>query len=233
MRQCRVSGSTCTLEALPHLTREKADDGTPSVLDPKSTVHICTFSPCIEQAQKTISALRRYDWVDIEMVEMQHNRIEVRREYTGLQYDGMRGANSFASNVGEAVSRLQEVEQRLKEFHAGKTSDKDGRQAKVKNLQQQDAGKLPFNGGKLVHRTEQELKTHTSYLVFAVLPRAWTEEDEASAQEQWSKNVKVSSNSPKSQRQLKKEAKHRAKGQKKNEVHNETLNTNEAANDED
>jgi tRNA (adenine57-N1/adenine58-N1)-methyltransferase len=36
-----------------------------------------------------------------------------------------------------------------------------------------------------VHRTEPEVKTHTSYLVFAVLPQEWTAEDEAKAREKW------------------------------------------------
>jgi hypothetical protein len=55
-------------------------------------------------------------------------------------------------------------------------------------------------------------------LVFAILPRAWTDEDEAAAQEKWAKNVTVAANAPKSQRQLKKQAKQRlrAKSQKEN-----------------
>ncbi|OQV07727.1 hypothetical protein CLAIMM_12122 [Cladophialophora immunda] len=218
----------CPWEALPHLTRESSHPGTPSVLDPHSPVHICTFSPCIEQAQKTISALRRYDWIEIEMVEVQHKRIDVRREYTGLQYNGMRGTNAFAADVEEAVSRLREVEQRLKDFHAGKNLDENKGSAKVNDQQQQsEAGKLPFNEGRLVHRTEAEVKTHTSYLVFAVLPRAWTEEDEALAQEKWSKHVKIISQAPKSQRQLKKEAKLRAKGQNQNAVKDKAADINE------
>ncbi|ETI23190.1 hypothetical protein G647_04987 [Cladophialophora carrionii CBS 160.54] len=196
-------------EALPHLTRQRGADGTPSVLDPESTVHICTFSPCIEQAQKTVSALRRHDWIDIEMVEMQHKRVEVRREYTSQRYDGMRGVNLYAADVDEAVSRLREVEQRLKDFHAGKAAGNDGRSGKRKqnNRQPEAPTKLPLNEGRLVHRTEPELKTHTSYLVFAILPRAWTDEDEAAAQEKWAKNVTIVANAPKSQRQLKKQAK--------------------------
>ena len=222
-------------EALPHLTRLPGQDETPSVLDPDSTVHICTFSPCIEQAQKTVSALRRHDWIDIEMVEMQHKRIEVRRDYTGLQYDGMRAANAYAVDVDEAVCRLRDVEQRLKDFHAGKTPDSDNKAGKRKHnnqqQQQQDAGnKLPFNEGRLVHRTEPELKTHTSYLVFAVLPRAWTEEDEVRAQEKWSKNIKISPHAPKSQRQLKKQAKQKAKGQRQDEVKSEAPDMTEAGN---
>ena len=36
-----------------------------------------------------------------------------------------------------------------------------------------------------MHRTEPELKTHTSYLVFAVLPRPWTKEDEEKARRKY------------------------------------------------
>ncbi len=39
--------------------------------------------------------------------------------------------------------------------------------------------------GRLVHRTEPELKTHTSYLVFAVLPREWSKEDEEKARRRY------------------------------------------------
>ncbi|KAJ9619708.1 uncharacterized protein PV06_00010 [Exophiala oligosperma] len=198
-------------EALPHLTRD-TQGGAISALDPQSAVHICTFSPCIEQVQRTVSALRRYDWLDIEMVEVEHRRIEVKREYTSMQYEGMRGVNVFAVDVDEAVAKLRHVERRAKDFHAGSLEADKSTKAK----QMQDNGnnntKLPFDGGRLVHRTEPELKTHTSYLVFAVLPRAWTEEDEAAARAKWSKHVTVKSNVPKSQRQLKKEAKSRTRG---------------------
>ncbi|KIW16869.1 hypothetical protein PV08_04059 [Exophiala spinifera] len=202
-------------EALPHLTRDP-ESGAISALDPQSAVHICTFSPCIEQVQRTVSALRRYDWLDIEMVEVEHKRIEVKREYTGMQYEGMRGVNVFAGDVDEALAKLRHVERRAQDFHAG--SLEGDKPAKTKqrqddsNINNNNNNKLPFDGGRLVHRTEPELKTHTSYLVFAVLPRRWTEEDEAAARAKWSKHVTVKSNVPKSQRQLKKEAKLRAKG---------------------
>jgi tRNA (adenine57-N1/adenine58-N1)-methyltransferase len=196
-------------EALPHLTRG-THDGRPSALDPQSAVHICTFSPCIEQVQRTVTALRSYDWLDIEMVEVQHKRIDIRRDYSGLQYEGLRGVNLFAADVDQAVSKLREVERRAKDFHAGKL-DRD-KTAKGASQSADTNSKLPFDGGKLIHRTEPELRTHTSYLVFAVLPREWTEEDEAAEQAKWSKHVKIASSGPKTQRQLKKEAKQRAKG---------------------
>lgn len=194
-------------QALAHLTRQVTEDG-PSPLDPVRPVHICTFSPCIEQAQKTVSALRQNGWIEIEMVEMQHKRIEVKREYTGLQYEGMRGVNAIATNVDQALSKLREVEQRAREFHSNTDDHADGQvngKGATTSGNMQHAQKALFNQGTLVHRSEPELKTHTSYLVFAVLQCEWTDEDEEKARNRWKDNVPVQSNTPKSRRQLKRE----------------------------
>jgi tRNA (adenine57-N1/adenine58-N1)-methyltransferase len=63
----------------------------------------------------------------------------------------------------------------------GEMLKKDGpesRQARLKSIAAAAKGRKLFKEGRLVHRTEPEIRTHTSYLVFAVLPREWTEEDE-------------------------------------------------------
>ena len=200
-------------QALQHLTRTDARED-PSPLEPTKPVYICTFSPCIEQAQKTISALRQHGWLEIEMVEMQHKRIEVKREYTGLEYEGMRGVNAIATNVDQAVSRLREVERRARDFHTSNEDQKNGgihEKMTVAAGKPQEAGKALFNQGTLVHRSEPELKTHTSYLVFAVLPQEWTEQQESQAKNVWKGITLVQSDAPKSQRQLKREARQIAK----------------------
>ncbi|KAJ3515409.1 hypothetical protein NM208_g14970 [Fusarium decemcellulare] len=77
-------------EALHHLSRQKpekagkdnGDTETPewvSPLDPKKSVYICTFSPCIEQVTRTIEELRLLGWTDIDMVEISHRRFNVIR----------------------------------------------------------------------------------------------------------------------------------------------------------
>lgn len=194
--------------ALPHLTRDEID-GLPSPLDALHAVHVCTFSPCIEQAQKTISALRRLGWLEIEMVEMQHKRIDVRREFTGLQYESMRGVNAVAANVDEALMRLREVEKRAREFHTGEM-DSERRVKEPKATappgKQIEAQKTLYKDGNLVHRSEPELKTHTSYLVFAILPRAWSKEDEEKARAKWVTDVAIPIPPAKSKKELKKEA---------------------------
>lgn len=199
-------------QALPHLTRQgQVDD--PSPLDPEAAVHICTFSPCVEQAQKTISALRRHGWVDIEMVDIQQKRIEIRREYTGLEYEGMRGVNAIAATVDEALARLKEVEQNARNFRNGQSQPSQPKKSKsTQPGRSQEAQRTLFKEGRLVHRTEPELKTHTSYLVFAVLPMEWTAEDEARARIEWGTgNVDCPSQDLKSHRQMKREAKQEGK----------------------
>ena len=65
-----------------------------------------------------------------------------------------------------------------------------------------------------MHRSEPELKTHTSYLVFAVLPRAWSEEDEEIARANWATDVALPIPPAKSKKELKKEARQREVSQK-------------------
>ena len=195
-------------------------------LHPSLPVHICTFSPCIEQVTRTISTLRSHGWLDISMVELSARRIETRRERVGLQEEGLRGVNASAANVDEAVERLREVEGRTRWFHemeARKEKEKEqqggvedeaneegqeedtvhGETEKEKKESGKEkekyaskasrlasiASRLPqrklYKEGRLVHRPEPELKMHTSYLVFAILPREWSEEDEEEAQRVW------------------------------------------------
>jgi tRNA (adenine57-N1/adenine58-N1)-methyltransferase len=149
----------------------------------------------------TTNALRKAGWTEIEMVEVQNRRLDVRREHVGLQNEGLRGVNATAASVEEALGRLREVESKFSEFQAmakkadqpnggdddineneRKIPSKQQRLAKIKADAQQ---RKMYKEGNLVHRTEPEVKTHTSYLVFAVLPREWNEEDEASCLERW------------------------------------------------
>ena len=175
-------------QALKHLSRSSPN----SPLNPHSAVHLCTFNPCIEQVISTVTFLRKNNWIDISMLEVQNRRIDVRRERVGLREEGLRGVNASAATVDEAIGRLREVETKLADFHSNKAF-KDGgggrkiqsKQERLERIKAEVEGRKLYREGNLVHRTEPEVKTHTSYLVFAVLPREWTEEDEKAAVERW------------------------------------------------
>ncbi|WPH01560.1 Hypothetical protein R9X50_00440700 [Acrodontium crateriforme] len=173
--------------ALKHLTRS----GPNSPLNPESPIQLCTFSPCIEQVIATVSAMRKLGWIDIEMVEIQNRRLDVRREQVGLKYEGLRGVNASAASVEEAIGRLREVESKLNDFHANKNAGSEqkkveSKQERLERIKKESMERQSFKEGNLVNRTEPEVKTHTSYLVFAILPREWTEEDEKLCAEKWS-----------------------------------------------
>ncbi|KAF9894863.1 tRNA (adenine-N(1)-)-methyltransferase catalytic subunit trm61 [Aspergillus nanangensis] len=205
--------------ALKHLVR----GGEASPLDPSSPVYICTFSPCLEQVERTISELRQMGWLGIEMVEVNNRRIDVNRMRVGLQYEGVRGAVVAPRTVEESVTRMRMLEKRAREFRArqeennindeGEAKPSIGEAEKSSQDAEVDAPPLApesdvpiYRQGRLVHRTELDLKTHTSYLVFAVLPREWTEEDEQRCRAQWPSNRVEERVNPKGKRQLKREA---------------------------
>ncbi|KAL9130260.1 MAG: hypothetical protein Q9217_001510 [Psora testacea] len=213
--------------ALKHLTREASD----SPLDVRATAHLCTFSPCIEQVKQTITTMRQFGWLDIEMVEIAAKRIEVRRERVGLQEEGLRGVTDSPATVDEAVGRLREVEGRSKVYHEdvkGRMAEKPAstansqvsKQQRWQNSREAQEGRKLYKEGRLITRPEPELKTHTSYLVFAILPRQWTEADEHKAQERWPSKVapEEQSTGPISKRARKKAAKKGADGNKSVEV---------------
>jgi tRNA (adenine57-N1/adenine58-N1)-methyltransferase len=228
--------------ALPHLSRQpKASfipnsEGTAKVeksfispLNPDAPVQICTFSPCIEQVQRTISAMRKLGWVSIQMVEIANKRLEVRRERIGISHPEVRGAVTSPATIEEAMIRLREVEGRFKSFHTGNEDDEEMKQLKEKEKEDKNHKKdMPnpnnkkalieslvarkaFKEGRLAHRSEPELKTHTSYLVFAVLPVEWSAEDEAIAREKW-KVRPHREEKPVSKKQAKRDAREREKG---------------------
>ncbi|KAI1447204.1 tRNA methyltransferase complex GCD14 subunit [Annulohypoxylon stygium] len=209
-------------KALPHLSRKRptpsqllsseldsldiTDSEWKSPLHPGRTAYLCTFSPCIEQVTKTIDAMRRLGWMDIEMVEVAHKKILVTRERIGLNIQaGERGSSQTAANVEEAIAKLREIEGRYKNQRA-QTRDDDidvnmAEDEEMTNSNQPANGKRKpdspsddvedttsvklWMSGRMIHRTEPELKTHTSYLVFAVLPQEWSEAQEAIAFANW------------------------------------------------
>ncbi|PHH80902.1 hypothetical protein CDD80_5822 [Ophiocordyceps camponoti-rufipedis] len=193
-------------EALHHLSRRRMrkggeesdgdddnDGGWTSPLDAEQSVYICTFSPCIEQVTRTVAELRALGWTDIDMVEIAHKRLNVMRDRVGVNVPGEKGCNTTAADVDEAVAKLKEDLKRTQEFHkaqhsnpvvAPKPEPQDEQTTRSNGATPEDT-KPTFMQGSIVHRAEAELKTHTSYLVFAILPREWDADAEAAALAKW------------------------------------------------
>ncbi|TQS37324.1 hypothetical protein Golomagni_02206 [Golovinomyces magnicellulatus] len=194
--------------ALPHLTRsaptqsnfnqvpfapQPSLSGTLpfiSALDPSAPVHICTFSPCIEQVQRTVSVMRRLGWVDINVTEISHKRLEVRRERIGLSAAGaQRGLQMIPANVEEAVSRLLEVEGTNKAYHEKGTdpisNEKPSNQEESAIVLSEEKKECKKNRNRRENILEDLVENKSYKDVFAVLPQQWDESDELLAREKW------------------------------------------------
>ncbi|KAH7318297.1 S-adenosyl-L-methionine-dependent methyltransferase [Stachybotrys elegans] len=193
-------------EALPHLSRRRikkeganagSDDDWKSPLDPEQSVYICTFSPCIEQVTRTVEEMRNLGWTDVDMVEISHKRYNVVRERVGINLPNERGFNQSPADVSEAILRLRDINKRASDYQksqiqangqdTGTEMDIDVPPGKapdgaIGNVYDDEK---PWTNGRICHRVEGDIKTHTSYLVFAILPREWDEEAEAAAMAKW------------------------------------------------
>lgn len=145
-------------EAIPHLE---------SVIATGREVGICCFSPCFEQVVKAVESLEENGWVNIELTETQGRLFESHK--------------AMKREVDDAVKRLKFVKERQREglalIKAGKHPRKD---EENNTLKEKDYGFNPFGRGKRiiegeegfewfdVTRLEAEVKTHTSYLLFAI-----------------------------------------------------------------
>jgi tRNA (adenine57-N1/adenine58-N1)-methyltransferase len=195
--------------ALKHLVRNPPP-GQESALDPESPAYLCTFSPCLEQAERTIRTMRQMGWLNISMVEVAQRRIDVKRERIGLDTEGVRGATLFPQTVEQAVAKLRSDEQHAKlvRDHRQNRDKSDYEPLTKENLTFKDNSIPVYAQGRLVHRSEADLRTHTSYLTFAILPREWSEEDEKKCREQWpsAKVAKPDDSKKVSKKQVKREA---------------------------
>ncbi|RPB19691.1 tRNA methyltransferase complex GCD14 subunit [Terfezia boudieri ATCC MYA-4762] len=145
-------------------------------LHPTLPVQICTFSPCIEQIHRTVSVLRKLSWTECEMVEVQHRKLEVRRQRPG----GMAGADGAYSNIEEAVRKLKGVVGWRKR-PIDETEENVARKGRENNNKRRRDFDEQDKNPIVTTRLEPELKTHTSYLLFATLPPPWSAADEEAA----------------------------------------------------
>lgn len=153
-------------DAIPHLD---------SVIATEEKVGLCCFSPCIEQVDKTLEALEKYGWGDVEMVEIQGRQYESRRQMVRSLDDALERLRDIKRH------KLQGVERRKRMFdNTIDTSDEKIEKRNGDGIPLTEKAKFnPFGKGsrikegdsnykwKEVTKVESEIKSHTSYLTFA------------------------------------------------------------------
>lgn len=150
-------------DAIPHLE---------GVISKDEKVSLCCFSPCIEQVDKTIEAMEKEGWTEIQMVEIQGKQYESRRQ--------------MIRTLDDAIERLRDVKkrksdgmERRKRLCDSVLNDDETKATDEKRPQTEKTRFNPFGKGsrvkegdinykwKEVTKVESEVKSHTSYLTFA------------------------------------------------------------------
>jgi tRNA (adenine57-N1/adenine58-N1)-methyltransferase len=113
------------------------------------TTRLCCFSPCIEQVQRTVEALRADLWQDVECFEVAAREWEAR--YARRQ------------DISEVVDNLREIKRRRE---AGIPRDT---KAKVKVKE----GDAAYDWDRIA-KPDAEIRSHTSFLLFATKREPFT-----------------------------------------------------------
>lgn len=151
-------------DAIPHLD---------SVISKNEKVGLCCFSPCIEQVDRTIEALNKHGWDDLQMVEIQGRQYESRRQMVRTMDDAIERLRDVKRRKNEGLERRKRMcdnilnDQPQEEINDEKrpTTEKTkfnpfGKGSRIKE------GDTAYKW-KQVTKIEPEIKSHTSYLTFA------------------------------------------------------------------
>lgn len=169
-------------EAIPHLIDQK------NIVNRQRLVSICCFSPCMEQVIKTVEALKQYGFQRIEMVEVQAKKWEAHkdmikdvdeavdrlRDIRKRRAEGLARRNARIEAEQASSTDTTEVEAEPKKRKAYEMREPNTPRERGYNPWGKGAGRIKegdenYNWAS-VSKTEAELKTHTSYLTFALLP---------------------------------------------------------------
>jgi tRNA (adenine57-N1/adenine58-N1)-methyltransferase len=97
------------------------------------------------------------------------------------------GTNGTINGAANRATSANDEDEHDNERNYGPLSVSKGlgsKQERLKSNLEAAKERKMYKEGRLVHRTEPDLKTHTSYLVFGTLTPEWTEEDELRCEEE-------------------------------------------------
>lgn len=154
-------------DAIHHLDKVIATD---------EQVQVCCFSPCIEQVDKTIESLENNGWTQIEMVEIQGRQYESRRQMVRSMEDAMQRCRDIKRRKKEGIEKKQSlIEKEENNDTAATNIEPTPREPFTEKAKFNPFGKGirvkegdPGYKWKQVTKIESEIKSHTSYLTFAI-----------------------------------------------------------------
>lgn len=154
-------------DAIHHLDKVIAND---------EQVHVCCFSPCIEQVDKTIESLEKNGWSQIEMVEIQGRQHESRRQMVRSMEDAMQRCRDIKRRKKEGIEKKklciesEEAKNEITTITGPIPREPFTEKAKFnpfgKGIRVKEGD--PGYNWKQVTKIESEIKSHTSYLTFAI-----------------------------------------------------------------
>ncbi|CAN6633642.1 tRNA (adenine(58)-N(1))-methyltransferase catalytic subunit TRM61 [Trichomonascus vanleenenianus] len=165
--------------AIPHLK---------SVVTRERIVSICCFSPCIEQVTKTIEVLKKEGFQRIETVEVSAKKWEARKDMIRDISEAVERLRDVKNRRNEGIKKKHELlERKRAREESGEPEEEDEEEQKEEeqNDSNEPQGKRGYNPWGMglrikegdpqfswnnVSKVEPEIKSHTSYLTFAILP---------------------------------------------------------------
>jgi tRNA (adenine57-N1/adenine58-N1)-methyltransferase len=124
---------------------------------------LCSFSPCVEQVQRTCVELQKFGFVDVKTVEMLGREFDVneRKFFTDIE---KASTGKFSRNLSERDTKS--VKEETKKAKKGLNTKGDEEEESATLVSQRVSAVPRFQG-----------QTHTGYLTFArlaPLPEGWT-----------------------------------------------------------
>ncbi|EPY51684.1 tRNA methyltransferase complex catalytic subunit Cpd1 [Schizosaccharomyces cryophilus OY26] len=160
-------------EAIPHLIKHVSRN---------SSSRICCFSPCMEQIQRSASALQDSGWCDIEMLEVSYKQWAARKTRVIHINDAINRLKEVKRHRTEGFERRKErqrLEKQLAESAENGVEPTDSQPSTPSETPSKSPAMTEKVNKRIregdedyewsnVARVDSNLKSHTSYLLFAV-----------------------------------------------------------------